>query len=176
VETFGNIPPERVVYRYVSDPVDTAREGKAVGIRSPREDRKAYYFSFPLYELNSPDATALARKVLSEFGEVMLDARGGDGELPLRFHLYEAYPNPFNPSTTIRFDVPVHGRVRISLFDVLGRELEPLFDDILPPGRHEVRWDASGMASGMYYIQMRADAGAGANAAGPEFRKLLLVK
>lgn len=176
VETFDNIPPERVFYSYMSDPVDTAREGKAVGIRAVRDDRMAYYFSFPLYYLDSSDATALIRKVLNDFGEVLVDVAGVDGEIPARFYLYDAYPNPFNPSTTIRFDVPVRSRIRLSLYDVLGRELDPLFDDDLPPGRHEVRWDASGMATGMYYVRLRVSGVAGGDVAGSDLRKLLLVK
>ena len=163
-------------YSYLSDPVDSAREGRAVGIRAVREDRAAYYFSFPLYSLDSSDATALIRKVLTDFGEVLVDVAVGGTELPTRFHLHDAYPNPFNPSTTIRFDVPVHSHIRLSLYDVLGRELDPLFDGDLPPGRHEVRWDASGMASGMYYVRMRADGGTVGDVAGPELRKLLLLK
>jgi len=172
VETFWNIPPDRVVYSYLSDPLDTAKEGKAVGIRAVRDDRHAYYFSFPFYSLDSTDATALIRKVLDDFGEVLVDIAAGGSEIPTRFHLYEAFPNPFNPSTTIRFDIPVRSHIRLTLYDVLGRELEPLLDDDLPPGRHEIHWNASRMASGMYYLRLRA----GRNAGVSDLRKLLLVK
>jgi len=176
VETFPDIPPERVVYSYFSEPAESARDGKPVGVRSIREDRPSYYFSFPLPFLDSSEAKAMLRKVLTEFGEVLLDVSAGGGEVPSSFRLYDAYPNPFNPSTTLRFDVPVRSRVRLSLYDVLGRELEPLLDEDLPPGTHEVRWDASGMASGMYYVRLRAGMDTGGNTGASDIRKLLLVK
>jgi hypothetical protein len=176
VERFEDIPADRVVYTYRSDPFDPTREGRPVGIRAAGGAGQANYFSFPLYYLDSSDASALVRKTMTGFGEVLVGVADGGGELPAAFRLYDAYPNPFNPSTTIRFDVPERSRVRLCLYDVLGRELSPLLDQELPPGRHELRWDASGMASGMYYVRLRADAAPAGSAAGSELRKLLLVK
>jgi hypothetical protein len=69
------------------------------------------------------------------------------------------YPNPFNPSTRIRFDIPSSGvqntvPVRIVIYDVLGKEVSTLFNQSLKPGRHEVIWNASGYPSGVYLYKL----------------------
>lgn len=62
----------------------------------------------------------------------------------------DAYPNPFNPSTTIRLALAQGGRVRLQIYDVLGREVETLLDKELSKGIHEVAWNAAGLSSGVY--------------------------
>jgi len=78
-----------------------------------------------------------------------------DGTLPLRVALHEAYPNPFNPSTTLRFDLPAAASVSVQVFDLLGRSVARLVDGTLPAGFHRVTWDASSIGSGTYLIRMR---------------------
>ncbi|KPL07279.1 hypothetical protein AMJ86_04880 [bacterium SM23_57] len=83
---------------------------------------------------------------------------GSEGALPGEFALKQNYPNPFNPVTTISYDVPVAGKVRIYVYDVLGRRVGTLVDGLVNAGRHQVVWDAGGMTSGVYFVRM--DAGA----------------
>jgi hypothetical protein len=78
------------------------------------------------------------------------------GGLPLTFALEQNFPNPFNPSTTIRFRVSSADHVSLKVFDVLGREAESLVNERLQPGRYEVVWNARGMASGAYLCTLRA--------------------
>ncbi|MBD3367519.1 MAG: T9SS type A sorting domain-containing protein [Candidatus Eisenbacteria bacterium] len=92
-----------------------------------------------------------------------------------RFHLEQNVPNPFNPVTTIAYQVPSGGAdVRIEIYDVSGRLVKTLVDEHRPAGRHEVSWvgrDASGdeVASGVYFCRM--------NAGGEKMtRKMLLLK
>lgn len=81
---------------------------------------------------------------------------GIEDELPLTIALHPAYPNPFNPSTAVPFEIrnPVH--VTIRAFDVLGREVATLVDQSYPAGKHVARFEASHLKSGIYLIQMRA--------------------
>jgi len=74
--------------------------------------------------------------------------------------LLQNYPNPFNASTVIRFTVGAQGsgRVRLAVSDMLGREVAVLVDGMLAPGRHEARWEASGLPSGSYFYRLTADA------------------
>ncbi|MFQ6115368.1 MAG: choice-of-anchor B family protein, partial [bacterium] len=65
------------------------------------------------------------------------------------FRLEQNFPNPFNPSTTIRFVVPTTVEVTLKIFDTLGREVETLVNNKLDPGEYEVEWNATGMASGV---------------------------
>jgi hypothetical protein len=78
--------------------------------------------------------------------------------LPERVRLYQNYPNPFNPSTTIRFALPERAFVRLAVYDVLGREVVKLFDGIKEAGEHTLRWDADGVASGVYLYTLEASA------------------
>ena len=89
--------------------------------------------------------------------------------LPEKYALYQNYPNPFNPSTTIAFDLPESGAVKLTVYDVLGREVKTLLNGRRSAGRYEVRFDASDLASGVYLYRLEA---------GRHFltRRMLLVK
>jgi hypothetical protein len=85
------------------------------------------------------------------------------------YQLYPNYPNPFNPSTTIRYEVRHAGNVNLKVYDVGGREVATIAEGTRPAGVYNVTFDASGLASGMYFYRL---------AAGNfiETRKMLLVK
>lgn len=78
-------------------------------------------------------------------------ARGSD-----RFWLSECYPNPFNPSTTIKYELPKSSTVRLSVYDILGREVSVLVNERKEAGVHEVRIDGTGLSSGVYFYRMTA--------------------
>ena len=104
--------------------------------------------------------------------EDMITAVGDD--VPVVVAGVRAFPNPFNPATSIRFTNPRAGRVKVAVYDVQGRLLRLLQDGDLPAGRHEVRWDGytgdgARVGSGVYFARMTA----GAETAGA---KLVLVK
>lgn len=88
---------------------------------------------------------------------------------PTEFQLYQNYPNPFNPNTRIRFSVAQQQLVQIKIYDVLGKELAVLVNDILPVGNHERTWNASAYASGIYYYRITAGSFT-------ENRKMILLK
>jgi hypothetical protein len=75
--------------------------------------------------------------------------------IPARYRLYQNYPNPFNPSTTIKYDLVGDGIVKLKVYDILGREVKTLVNEQQIPGSYEVRWDASGLASGIYFYQLK---------------------
>ncbi|MDD3806853.1 MAG: family 10 glycosylhydrolase, partial [Candidatus Marinimicrobia bacterium] len=76
--------------------------------------------------------------------------------IPTEFALYGNYPNPFNPITTIRYDIPEQTHVMLSLFDIRGAHLVDLVNSIQPPGIYEVSFDGSRYASGIYLMRMQA--------------------
>lgn len=77
-------------------------------------------------------------------------------EIPQSFTLYQNYPNPFNPSTTIKFTLPVDSRVKINVYNALGQLVETLVDKEMESGHHEVNFNASRLASGVYLYQLQA--------------------
>jgi endoglucanase len=76
---------------------------------------------------------------------------------PDAFGLLQNYPNPFNPETTILYRIPFDGRVKIAVYDVLGREVQTLLEGLQQAGNHEVRFDASEIASGVYFYRLSAE-------------------
>ena len=66
------------------------------------------------------------------------------------------YPNPFNPTTTIQYDLPHRSEVQITIFDLLGRKVTTLMAETQDAGYRSIQWDAAGFPSGMYFYQIRA--------------------
>jgi hypothetical protein len=72
------------------------------------------------------------------------------------FRLYDNYPNPFNPTTTIRYALPERSHVTLTVYNTLGQLATTLMNDEEPPGYHEVKFDGSNLASGVYFYRMQA--------------------
>jgi len=90
------------------------------------------------------------------FHEVKLDY---DTFLPTTFALHQNHPNPFNPITTIRYDLPENGPVSIIIYDLMGREIKTLVKQVSAPGRYSVNWNGTNqwgkqIASGIYFYRM----------------------
>lgn len=95
--------------------------------------------------------------------------------LPTVFALNQNYPNPFNPSTTIGYDLPKNSHVNILIYDVLGRVVTTLVNEVRAANRYTVEWNASNVATGVYFYRMTAKPVDGSK----DFtavKKLLLVK
>ena len=92
---------------------------------------------------------------------VTYDALGNNqqGTLPIDFALHPIYPNPFNPSTTIRFDIPnsleIMQPTSLLVYDVSGRYLLTLLDQPMKPGYHEITWNPNGFSSGVYLVKLK---------------------
>jgi len=76
-------------------------------------------------------------------------------EIPQQFSLEQNYPNPFNPVTIIVFNLPASGAARLAIYNTLGQEIAVLVDEHLVAGRHEVVFDGSALASGVYFYRLR---------------------
>jgi subtilisin-like proprotein convertase family protein len=90
-------------------------------------------------------------------------------EIPNYYFLNQNYPNPFNPVTNIKFGIPESGDVRIVVYDVLGREVKTLMNEFKNPGTYEVQFDATELASGIYFYSLQTFRGI-------ETKKMLIVK
>ncbi|HSL88319.1 MAG TPA: T9SS type A sorting domain-containing protein, partial [Ignavibacteriaceae bacterium] len=72
------------------------------------------------------------------------------------YSLSQNYPNPFNPSTRIKYQVTGISRVSLKVYDILGREAATLVNEEKPAGTHQVTFDASSLASGIYFYKIQA--------------------
>ena len=89
--------------------------------------------------------------------------------MPQDFSLSRAYPNPFNPSTTIDFAVPFESNVVISIYDISGKQIETLVSQTYFAGNHSVIWNAQNYSSGIYFVKMISEGFV-------DSQKLMLVK
>jgi hypothetical protein len=79
-----------------------------------------------------------------------------ENELPKEFNIYQNYPNPFNPATSIKYDVPKNSFVSIKVYDVTGKQITELVNGEQAAGVYETTFDASQLASGVYFYKMEA--------------------
>ncbi len=77
-----------------------------------------------------------------------------DIDIPQSFEMHQAFPNPFNPSTTIRFELSNDSNVSMVIYDIMGGEVAELVNDRMSAGCHTATWDATGLASGVYFVQL----------------------
>jgi CubicO group peptidase (beta-lactamase class C family) len=85
------------------------------------------------------------------------------------FYLEQNFPNPFNPSTNIKYSVPQSSHVQIKVYDVLGNEIETLVNEEKPSGTYELTWNAVNLPSGVYFYRLKAGSFV-------ETRKMILLK
>ncbi len=79
--------------------------------------------------------------------------------IPNEFKLHSAYPNPFNPSTTIQFDIPEDSFVSLNVFDMMGRKIKTLLNDKISAGRRSITWDGTNnlnqvVSAGTYFYMI----------------------
>jgi hypothetical protein len=91
----------------------------------------------------------------SAFAEIMALVKGEVG-VPAEYSLAQNYPNPFNPVTSIRYTVAGDVRTELTVYNVLGQEVVTLVDGVKAPGAYTVEWDASDLASGVYFYRLTA--------------------
>ncbi len=89
-------------------------------------------------------------------GETATDIDDEEPEIPEQFKLENNFPNPFNPTTTLRFHLPKREQVRIILYDLMGEKLKTITDCSYDAGIHEVLIDASQLSSGTYFYTIQA--------------------
>jgi len=113
------------------------------------------------------DDSASTADVLPDFGDS--DTGADLSEAPTQSKLYPNFPNPFNPTTRISFQIPAATHVTVDIFNTLGQKVKTLVDQRMEAGKHEVVLDAGDMASGIYFYRLTTDSYR-------ETRKLVLIK
>jgi Glycosyl hydrolase family 59/Secretion system C-terminal sorting domain len=109
----------------------------------------------------APDRLDIQESNISSVSEIF--------PIPINFSLDQNYPNPFNPSTLINYHLPLSSHVTLKIYDELGREVRTLVDEVKPAGSYTVKFDASGLSSGIYFCRLQAGSY-------NETKKLILLK
>jgi hypothetical protein len=125
----------------------------SVSVHADTADNGLYdYFGYvTLHTFVCPDSV----ETIPVFATV-LDVSEHGGALPLSFALEPAFPNPFNPTTTIGYSIPRDALVSMTVYDVTGRKVATLLNQMQSAGVHRVTFDASALASGVYWLRMQA--------------------
>jgi hypothetical protein len=77
--------------------------------------------------------------------------------IPTNYALFQNYPNPFNPTTNIKFSLPKESKVKLTIYDAIGKQITVLVDGQMSAGSHVVQWNATNFASGVYFYRIEAD-------------------
>jgi hypothetical protein len=149
----------------------------SLGTRIYRNSNKVSPSVMPVTAIYKVGATKYSAYAYAAFGpnsiyfnqENLPTAVKTDGPLPLEYGLDQNYPNPFNPETFIGFRVAQAGPVKLQVFDLLGREVAVLVNEQKDPGGYQVRFDGSGLPSGVYLYRLTAGSYV-------EAKKLVLVR
>jgi hypothetical protein len=129
----------------VSDLVDSAAAPLALVLYDiDGELRDASYPDIGADEFDSTGVVGIDEKTLSE------------NYIPKKFQLYNNYPNPFNPVTFIKYDLPKAVRVKMQLFNILGQQIRTLVDEEQAAGAHVYQLNAADLASGTYFYRISA--------------------
>jgi hypothetical protein len=105
----------------------------------------------------------IANQYYQDFAKRLTDAGGSLGiqqisnEIPTKFELLQNFPNPFNPSTTIKFNLASNSKVTLNIFNILGQKIESLINKELQAGAYQINWKAENLSSGLYYYVLETE-------------------
>ncbi|UCE65211.1 MAG: M28 family peptidase [Candidatus Zixiibacteriota bacterium] len=131
--------------------------GEPVGFRHLGNEIKIIVFDVPLYFMNQQQATTAAGQALGDLGEEYVGVvEEHQTDLPQSIGYFQSYPNPFNPSATIDYEIVKKSNVRIAVYNLLGQEIEVLKDGVQEPGFYRISWNAQNCPSGIYFCRIKA--------------------
>lgn len=147
----------------------------------------------PISAYTSADATSIGRfalrqgtatrapnvildgiKVTKSWSDILLSVQNVSNNVSQSFELSQNYPNPFNPSTTINFNIPANGFVKLNVYDALGKEVGNLVNENLNAGSYKYNFNGSNLNSGIYFYTMNYTNNSSQTFT--ETKKLILVK
>lgn len=140
--------------------------GQLVTLSFDLPDRTTSEISFEIVDVHANDADGNSILVAGGSYRVQLTAVQTEAQIPTEYRMVQNYPNPFNPSTTITYSVPEVSRVRLVVFDMLGRTVTTLTDGVKAPGTYNVLWNGrndsgEAMESGVYFCRFSATSSSG---------------
>ena len=127
-----------------------------VGIEYLGSDFKIIALSFPLFYMNFDQAKSFIDYILTEKFNEVTPVRETVVSIPEKYHIAQNYPNPFNPSTIIEYQLPEQSHIKLTVYDILGREVKTIVNEFKNPGNYKVEFNASDMATGIYFYRIVA--------------------
>ncbi len=137
--------------KYAQDSVLTPKITKGGYIYMFVEEDRSFGIHNPQF------AVAMLKTAIADMKGSIVDVNDFVSALPTDYSLSQNYPNPFNPTTEINFSIPKAGNVTVKVFDALGREVSTLIDRKMNAGNHNVNWNATNFAAGVYFYNIRVN-------------------
>ncbi|MGK9475331.1 putative Ig domain-containing protein [Melioribacter sp. OK-6-Me] len=141
---------DAVQFRIVSGPGEISANGEYSWAPTPSQAGKSYVL---MVEASDGNLTAVSTKTIKVSDTVTGIEEDG---IPRDFKLLQNFPNPFNPTTTIKYAVPKEAHVKLTVYNVLGQEIAVLVNGLKSAGYHTVNFDASNLNTGMYIYKLEA--------------------
>jgi hypothetical protein len=136
--------------------------------KKQQDDRRSDYAPVITWS-SGPTSYLRTHRVLVDFQSTITGVTAAGSGVPGEYALYQNYPNPFNPVTTVRFALPRRMQIRLTVYNTLGQQIGRLVDGDVDAGYHEVKFDGSRLASGVYFYRLTAGSYV-------ETKKLLLLR
>jgi hypothetical protein len=134
----------------------TAGTGFSVGGYSSSAGLEGLMDEFRFYKRALSDAEILGTWNL-DLGSIVSSIHHINSEIPKSYNLSQNYPNPFNPVTKISFDIPKNGLVTLKIYDVLGKEVKSLVNEVKSAGKYIVDFDGTSFSSGTYFYRLESN-------------------
>jgi len=152
IEARGGIAPYAFSVLSGQLPRGLALESNSGRVHGTPDSLGTFNFTIRCADSSSPQLTDTLRYQMIITN---VTAIGDDAvSQPTNFYLLGNYPNPFNPSTTIRLELPTAGQVRIDVYNIMGQHVQTVYDGIMNAGQNEVIWNSNGGASGVYLYRV----------------------
>ena len=153
-------PDAENIYTFSSNFDSTTAQGslngKPIGVEYLGNDFKTITIGLPLYYMNKEQARFLIQHILlNKFNEV-LPVSEEFVEIPTTYKLFQNFPNPFNPTTTIKYSIPKSGIVSIKIYNTVGEQVASLVNKEQEIGNYEIKFDATFFSSGIYFYQLKS--------------------
>lgn len=151
--TFLPRDTSEIIYSFRAINPDTSKyHGRPLAIIHHGKSFNTAVLNFPLYYVEPGVASAILSQVLQDLGHN--GYRSPSAPLPERTSLVKNYPNPFNPATSIEYELAEPAEITINIYDILGRRVTSLKSGPQGVGMHSLTWDAEGLPSGVYFARL----------------------
>jgi hypothetical protein len=164
VMIFDTLENTATIYRYIADNGNPSYHLKPCGILansvSDSTQPAAISLGFPLYFIDADSAWLFMQQALDII--TAIEETSKPASQSTSFELLNCYPNPFNPSTQIRFTLPVAMKIDLEIYNILGEKVKTLYSGKLTEGIHEMQWNGRDNAnqpagSGLYFVRLRGE-------------------
>ncbi len=123
-------------------------------LRGELIDLRMLKYEFIILEVSGAQCEFALDDIYWDGGEVNGIREVGKSDIPAGYALHNNYPNPFNPATTIQFDIPEAGNITLNVYNALGELVTNLVDQKVAAGNHSINFDAANLPSGIYFYQL----------------------